>query len=791
MVVQLLVSMVYCPSYMKTNKRDTTSLILHGHFYQPPRENPQTGLIGKQLTASPFPDWNERIHADCYKANSLSRYLSGVRRILSLTNNYAYLSFNFGPTLLSWMEKYHRNTYRLILEADKQSKERLGFGNAIAQAYNHTILPLCTEEDARVQIRWGLEDFAQRFSRKADGIWLPETAISPMVIDILAEEGVSYVILSPWQCRAIEDKEKGRVDLEGRGAPYDRPFLLQGSKGKTISAFFYNPQLAEGISFGHYLRDADSLYQRLVAIKQEDKPSLLHTATDGEIYGHHEPYGDMALSALIKKVEERDDFTFTNYATYLKDHPATELAYLHDGEEAKGTSWSCIHGVSRWYKDCGCHTGGEEGWNQKWRTPLRLAFDNLSKEIDAIFTNEVTKALGNAIDPRELLYQSSVVVSHLKDMDSFLSSYTNDAETKHTLAMLLEGQKYKHFSYTSCGWFFNDLAGLEPKQNIAYALMAVDLYNPFSKKDLLGQLLEDLDKAKANRKQDGSGKTLAKEILKNLPGEVEAALFFALNRRIARKQDYADTYGWFQLESYTEENEHADKLLVTNTETLAQFICTARDPNPKQATLEYIMEIHERGTDTVKTTKIGHNQIPLRMRDQLFDQIDRSVCTLDYEALRRLSKDVFHYATLAKNVPYLPMGSLYEELIGCSLSSIKSLFIYGSLDKWDEYKQDFALMLDFLKKYGKQPDIDLVASIFHTEMTNLGEKIQEDGLYERNIRFILEFLQIVRERGFQPDLTALQNAVYPYVSMQKQPKKGDILSINALAKELNFDVYIS
>jgi hypothetical protein len=167
------------------------------------------------------------------------------------------------------------------------------------------------------------------------------------------------------------------------------------------------------------------------------------------------------------------------------------------------------------------------------------------------------------------------------------------------------------------------------------------------------------------------------------------------------------------------------------------------------------------------------------------------VCTLDYEALRRLSKDVFHYATLAKNVPYLPMGSLYEELIGCSLSSIKSLFIYGSLDKWDEYKQDFALMLDFLKKYGKQPDIDLVASIFHTEMTNLGEKIQEDGLYERNIRFILEFLQIVRERGFQPDLTALQNAVYPYVSMQKQPKKGDILSINALAKELNFDVYIS
>ncbi|MGH0054471.1 MAG: DUF3536 domain-containing protein, partial [Sphaerochaetaceae bacterium] len=205
---------------MKTQRQDKTSLILHGHFYQPPRENPQTGIIGKQLTATPFSDWNERIHADCYRANSLSRYLSGMRRVLSLTNNYAYLSFNFGPTLLSWMEQQHEETYQHILEADKQSRARLGFGNAIAQAYNHTILPLCTEEDAKLQIRWGLEDFEQRFSRKAEGIWLPETAINPTVIDILAEEGISYVILSPWQCKAIEDKEKGYVDLRGHSAPY-------------------------------------------------------------------------------------------------------------------------------------------------------------------------------------------------------------------------------------------------------------------------------------------------------------------------------------------------------------------------------------------------------------------------------------------------------------------------------------------------------------------------------------------------------------------------------------------
>ncbi len=777
---------------MKTQKEDKTSLILHGHFYQPPRENPQTGLIGKQLTANPYDDWNERIHADCYRANSLSRYLSGVRRILSLTNNYAYLSFNFGPTLLSWMERYHENTYQLILEADRLSRDRLGHGNAIAQAYNHSILPLCTESDARIQIRWGLQDFEQRFGRKAEGIWLPETAINSTVIDILAEEGVSFVILSPWQCRAIQGEDGNVHELEGKPAPYDRPFILEGKQGKRISVFFYNPQLAEGISFGHYLRDADSLYQRLVSIRDQDQPSLLHTATDGEIYGHHEPYGDMALAALIKKVEERNEFTFSNYATYLAMHPATKMAYLHEGEERKGTSWSCSHGVSRWYKDCGCHTGGDESWNQKWRSPLRQAFDNLSLEIDAIYEREAEKILKSRAGAYRLLDGYSVVASGHQSMDSYLSRFVEDAEKKHALAKLLEGQKYKHFAYTSCGWFFNDLAGLEPKQNITYALMAINLYNPLSKKDLYSSLLQDLEKAKANRRQDANGKVIAEEIHKTLLGEVEAALFFTLNRRIAREEDFNNQYGYFQLESYAKIDANTEKLNLINTKTLTQYTCTARDANPQEATLEYLMEIQEVGIPEVRSYMLDHDQIPLRMKDQLFHQIDRSVCTLDYEQLRRLSVNIFHYATLARNIPYLPMGSLYEELIGSSLSSIKSLFMYGDLEMWDESKQDLALMLDFLRKYGKQPDIDLIASIFHTEMTNMGKKVKKYGLYASNLRFILEFLEIVRQRGFQPDLTALQNAVYPYVSMQKKPHRNeDISSINAVAKALNFDIYIT
>ncbi len=777
---------------MKTMQQEKTSLILHGHFYQPPRENPQTGIIGKQLSAGPYPDWNERIHADCYSANSHSRYLSAFRRILSMTNNYEYLSFNFGPTLLSWMQKEHPETYNLILEADRHSVERLGYGNAIAQAFNHSILPLCTKEDARTQILWGLDDFSRRFGRDAKGLWLSETAINPMVVDLLAESGVSFVILSPWQCRAISKDESSIQELNGNPAPYDRPFLLQGKTGKSINAFFYNHRMAEGISFGHFLRDADQLYDRLLAIKNADKAQLIHTATDGEIYGHHEPYGDMALAALIKKVEDRDDFTFTNYAAHLATHPATEWAHLHEGEEEKGTSWSCSHGVSRWYRDCGCHTGGDESWNQKWRTPLRKAFDNLSRNIDVIFNAEVKRLLGPKSEPLSLLHAFAPVASEQMDMDSFLTQYTDDHQVMEQLAQLLLAQKYKHFAYTSCGWFFNDLAGLEPRQNITYALMAVQLCQRFSGDELMLNLLDDLGKAKANRKQDGNGQTIAMESLQLLRGEVEAALYFTLNRRIANTIDHKTTYGYFQLESYTLNSDNSVSLVLLNKQSLVRYECAAVDLHPDTMHLEYSITIQGSSVTEVQTYYLDHEDIDLRMRDELFDQIDRTVCTIDQSQIKQLSKNLYHYASLATNIPYLPMGSLYQELIGSSLQAIKNLFMFGTLAMWDEFKKDFILMLDFFVKYGKQPDLELIKSIFDNEMGSMAEKIQSYGLYDQNSRFVLEFLGIIRERGFQPDLTAIQDAVYPYVSMLKPlPESTDVDLINALGNVLNFDITIT
>ena len=279
-------------------------------------------------------------------ANAFSRILGGDGRITEIVNNYRYLSFNFGPTLLQWLVKYAPRVYDRIREADSYSMENNnGHGNAIAQAYNHTILPLDTPENRLTQILWGIEDFRHHFERDPEGLWLPETAVNLDVIDSLIDCGIRFIILSPWQAEKYRhDEEDEWTFLEGNPAPSGHSCYIKGSRGR-ISAFFYDPALSSGISFQHYLTDADVLYDRLAAMKDESRPDYLITAaTDGEIYGHHEPFGDMCLAALVNKIHQRHDFRITNYAAYLEEYPPVHEAVLLRGEEEKGTSWSCVHG---------------------------------------------------------------------------------------------------------------------------------------------------------------------------------------------------------------------------------------------------------------------------------------------------------------------------------------------------------------------------------------------------------------------------------------------------------------
>ncbi len=772
---------------MKANS-ERTSVILHGHFYQPPRENPFTGIVPKQASAAPYSDWNERIYHDCYGANLHSRYLDSDGRIISITNNFSYISYNFGPTLLSWLSEMHPDAIDLLVEADRESIERLGHGNAMAQGFNHTILALDRPRDARLQIEWGAMDFEHTFGRKPEGMWLPECGVNASVIQMLSELGIRFIVLSPWQCRAVEENGK-MTALQGKPAPYWEPYILTGSNGGEIAAFFYHPGLAESISFGHMLRSADNLYSTLLGIRAADGKGLIHTATDGEIYGHHEPYGDMALAALIRKVLERDDFVLDNYASYLDRHPAKKHAELHLGEDGKGTSWSCSHGVSRWYKDCGCHTGGEPGWNQAWRTPLRSGLAALGEKLDAIFADEVRKIFGGKVDPDEILREAGreyIGEISMRDLiELFHKKYSFASLYDVELAHLLSGIKNKHFSLTSCGFFFSDISGIEPRQDIKYALYAIRMFQPYCKGDLLFPFLADLRHAKSNIKAQGDGMNIAQEEMRGLPGEAEAALYFFLNRSFARSEDHSDRYGRFilcHMDIDDAENFSAD---ITDTVTLELFRFTVLASSSIDSGINLYLCENDEMDKPINRLRITNQDIPDRMLDEVYIWIDNSMNRMTFTELSALARDMRHFSMLVKNSRYIPMETLVMENLGLTLKIIKSLFtVYVDVTPI-ERKEILGNMIDFIRKSGRDSDIASINTILTEHAGYLASLVSEDDLSERTADSIIELLTLARAHGFEPDTKELQDAVYPYYSGSREAKCDDELLRN-VSLTLNF-----
>lgn len=769
---------------MKNTWETHCDLILHGHFYQPPRENPLVDIIPKQPSAKPYSDWNERIYDDCYRANAFSRYLDGYGHVRDIVNNYEYLSFNFGPTILSWLEKHHEATYRKIIEADKRSIERLGHGNAIAQSYNHTILPLSTREDARIQILWGIDDFVRRFDREPEGIWLPETAINPMVVDLLSEAGISFIILSPWQCAQVETTDGKMRQVDGNSVPFDTPYILEGEQGGKVSAFFYHPQLASSISFGHMLRDADAMYKELVHIAKDQHPSLIHTATDGEIYGHHEPFGDMALAALIRKVNDNDRFTLSNYATYLERHPATLKAILHDGEDNRGTSWSCSHGVSRWYKDCGCHTGGEQGWNQKWRTPLRQAFTVLGDTVDTLFKEKVDQLFLQKVKGDDLLQDYAAVLSKHESIENFISRWEARTgvtiEDHRMLAELLEGQKYKHYIFTSCGWFFSDLSGIEPRQNINYAVRTIELYQRFSETDLEKMVYPLLKEAKSNKRSEGSGRTIAKSYATGVGGEAEAGAYFLMNKNFARSEDQKTTYGKYALTAYRSENDGSFTFEVLDTTTLKQDTIVAHVDIIPDDGYKVQMEITDNASEHTCEYTFSTSHIPPRMLDEVYTWIDHSLSRISDEELDHIANDIRHYSMLVKNGRTAPSETLYIENMGTCLRALRSIFTTPDTLPWEHKRESISHLLGFIKRKGRQKEYDIVHSIFSQELARVSVLIHNEGFtYERG-SYLLEVLNVAREQQIQPIITQAQEALYPYIIGTKRRDYTTPLTMNLL-----------
>jgi alpha-amylase/alpha-mannosidase (GH57 family) len=485
------------------------SLIIHGHFYQPPRENPWTGNVDPELDAAPFHDWNERIHSECYEPNSAVRIQAANGSDL-IVNNYTNISFDFGPTLLSWLERQHPATYSSIIAADAESLARFKeHGNAIAQAYNHAILPLCNERDRITQIRWGLADFRYRFRREPESMWLPETACNDDVLDSLIDHGLRFVILAPQQAARIreitqapaswQEQTKNSIDTS---IPYRR-YHRDGSR-KSLAVFFYDPDVAQAIAFEAALSSSASLAERIAGRLGSGK--LVNVATDGESYGHHHKFGDLGLAHLLETDAPARGFRVTNYGEYLNHYPPAVEVEIDNGPAGEGSSWSCIHGVSRWTSDCGCHTGGGENWNQAWRKPLREVLNFLRDEAAAAF--EATR--GELFsDPWAARDESiRLILDQFESREMFLRGQApgqlNREQELKALAFL-EMQRHALLMFTSCGWFFNDIGGLEPIQILKYACHVIELMHELGLPSPRQRFLEILAEAKSNKPELGNG----------------------------------------------------------------------------------------------------------------------------------------------------------------------------------------------------------------------------------------------------------------------------------------------
>lgn len=485
------------------------SLIIHGHFYQPPRENPWTGKIDPEPDAAPFHDWNERIHAECYAPNTAVR-MQTEKGSEQVVNNYGRLSFDFGPTLLSWLESQHPETYASIIAADTESVARFqGHGNGIAQAYNHAILPLCNERDRLTQIRWGLADFRYRFGREPEAIWLPETAANDEVLDSLIDHGLRYVILAPQQAARIRDSRQPSArwqDIPTNGIDTTLPYLRYhgDGSGKSLAVFFFDQDIARAIAFEHALSSSAALAESIAL--RSGLNGMVNVATDGESYGHHHKFGDIGLAHLLQTTAPARGFRATNYGEYLDHHPPSVEVEIDLGPTGEGSSWSCIHGVARWISDCGCHTGGQENWNQAWRKPLRAALDYLRDQAAAAF--EATRGI-LFIDPRAARDESiKLVLDQFASRELFLRQHApqqlNREQEQRALAFL-EMQRNALLMYTSCGWFFNDIGGIEPVQILKYACRVIELLGELGLPSPRPRFLEILAEAKSNRPELRNG----------------------------------------------------------------------------------------------------------------------------------------------------------------------------------------------------------------------------------------------------------------------------------------------
>ena len=473
-------------------------ICIHSHFYQPPRENPWLKKIERQESAYPYHDWNERIAHECYLPYAESPILGANGDSIKTINNYGKTNFNFGPTLLSWIRKRKPELYNTIINTDKESiKTFSGHGQAIAQVYNHIIMPLANARDKQTQVTWGIKYFEHHFGRAPEGIWLAETAVDSNTLEVIADHGIKFTILAPRQAKHIRKLDGNDwIDVNNETIDTKNVYLCHLPSGKNINIFFYDGSISSGIAFGGLLNNGEDFADRLIsAFSEENSNQLVNIATDGETFGHHQRYGNMALAYCIYHIEKHNLAQFTVYGEYLEKFPP-----LYEVKIIENSSWSCAHGVERWRSNCGCNAGTNSEWSQEWRGPLRDAMDWLRDKLIAVYEEEAAKLVNDPWMARDnyidlLMDKSSTRLNLFIEKHAKKKLAQKDA---YKFLQLLEMQKYAMFMYTSCGWFFDDISRIETIQIMQCAARSIMLAKEICGEDMEDEYLNLLKLAQSN-----------------------------------------------------------------------------------------------------------------------------------------------------------------------------------------------------------------------------------------------------------------------------------------------------
>ena len=758
-------------------------ICIHGHFYQPPRENPWLEAVEVQDSAHPYHDWNERITRECYAPNTRSRLVDGSGKIVNLINNYAWMSFNFGPTLLSWMAEFSPETVAGIVQGDRASRERhRGHGNALAQGYNHVIMPLASERDRRTQILWGVADFRLRFGREPEGMWLPEAAVDTASLEALAAASIRFTVLAPHQAKRWR-KRGAKEWADQGGIDPSRAYVCPLPSGKKIALFFYDGIVAREVAFERLLDSGERFLARLMEGFNDERahPELMHIATDGESYGHHHGFGDMALAYVLDRLRQHPEVRLTNYGEFLELHPPEWEVEIHEN-----SSWSCAHGVERWRSDCGCKMRGD--WHQAWRAPMRQALDQLKSRLDTLYGTRGRECFRDPWAARDA-YIDVLLDRSPAALQRFFHKYAypdlDDLLTRVAL-WLLELQRDALLMYTSCGWFFDEISGLETTQCLRYAARAVQLAKHFDR-DFEAEVIENLEKAPSNLPQVRNGRGVWEQMIRPARVDLERVLaHHAISLIYRPRQDRLRVY-CYDIESLDQEvhgrgSNHlafgrlrARSLLTTNTAE-ASFVVIhyggldfytvlrrARTPQEYADFKVRLLQTYRTGSLADVTALVVREFAgDVHRLDDLFAEEQRRVVGIvlqdrfadyqrSFERLVNQDEDVLNrLGQLHYPVPK-PLRAAASAYLDHHLrEEIARLRTDGGLDR-------FRHLLERGQTWGYQPEREILARELAEALREVLEEIGPEGDLAGVVRRAGHLLEAANLLGVAPDLWRAQN----------------------------------